>query len=66
MYKLKKDRRLSSKQDIHKEIYKDKNRIAAKVVIEPKQKMWDRTCSKINCELRFKRSRQAWAIPKTV
>jgi hypothetical protein len=28
--------------------------------------MWDETCSKINTELRFKRSREAWIILQTI
>jgi hypothetical protein len=52
------------KQDLHKEIYEDKNKILANAVIKAKNKMWDKTCLKINCELGFKRSREAWAILK--
>jgi iron uptake system EfeUOB component EfeO/EfeM len=67
MYQLKKERSvqwLSSKQDVRKEIYKEKKKITEKAVMKATNGMWDKTCSKINCKLGFKRSREAWAILK--
>jgi hypothetical protein len=64
-HKIKKeafDKWLSSKQDIHKQIYKEKN--AAKSVIKAKNEMWDKTYSKINSELGFKRSGEARTLLK--
>jgi hypothetical protein len=43
------DKWLRSKQEVHKEIYKEKKKIAAKAVIKTKNEMWDKACSKINC-----------------
>jgi hypothetical protein len=49
MYKLKKeeafDKWLSSKQNVHKEIYTEKNKIAAaNAVIKAKNERWDKIC----------------------
>jgi hypothetical protein len=42
------DNWLRSRQDLHKEIYKEKQKAAAKALIKAKNKeMWNETCSKI-------------------
>jgi hypothetical protein len=46
---------------VHKEICKETKETATKVFIKTKNEMWDETCSKLNCKLGFKRSREAWA-----
>jgi hypothetical protein len=38
------DEWLSSKQVVHKEIYNEEKKIAAKAVIKAKNEMWDKTC----------------------
>jgi hypothetical protein len=45
---------------VRKEFYKEKKE--AMVVREAQNEMWDKMCLKINCELGFKRSREAQPI----
>jgi hypothetical protein len=45
-------------------MHKVKKKSAAKAVMKAKIEMWDKTCLKINRELGFKRSKEAWAILK--
>jgi hypothetical protein len=53
------DKWLSSKQDLHKSVYKGKKTIVVVALIKAETETWDTTCLKVNCELEFKRSRKA-------
>lgn len=44
---------LTSKQDVHKEIYTEKEKTIAKAVIKAKNEMWDKTCSFLRAPFKF-------------